>query len=38
MKYPHVIHALGSFMDAHADYAPAGVQIADLEAILNQIS
>src|SRR2546422_11301938 len=35
-EIPHVTHALASFMDAHAEYAPAGVQTADLKAVLAQ--
>ena len=31
-EIPHVRNALESFMDAHADYEPAGAQIEDLKA------
>jgi hypothetical protein len=36
-EIPHVTHALASFMDAHSDYTPAGIQMADLKAVLAQI-
>jgi len=36
-ELPHITHALGSFMDAHADCEMAGAQIADLSTVLAQL-
>jgi hypothetical protein len=36
-EIPHVTYVLASFMDAHSEYTPAGVKIADLKAVITQI-
>ncbi len=36
-EIPHVTHALASFMDAHSEELPPGMQSADLEAVLAQL-
>jgi hypothetical protein len=36
-EIPHVTHALASFMDAHSEELPTGIQITDREAVLAQI-